>query len=709
MGSLVRLASASLASSARDSLFAAAFLFSGLAVAGEPAGAKKIEQWGAPEVLAEVERLESQPADIERRDALAKRATALLLEVNFQEPGEYATLRRLIKTGAPAFNSLSPEQQAQLEKLLAALAAAEDAATFEQLQARVALLNGLGKHDAAAVGAIGAWLGSRDLSSLGVEQVGWCLAESLPQRTGVNAFTVVWEGTLTAPRTGSYEFSTTPINVNRAGRDAVEHSLVAKVGDVEVLRTPQTPPIEEDDAKKARGALMPLAAEWKPVGSAVDLTANQAVPIRVELRYEAAQPSVASPPSAILCWKGPGLERQAISRNALAGPQGEPSGLRAEYRWGGNGQEQAAVEEGAVVDVVWSTPASVAAQDLKLIDRLSDRLWSLAASEEYLQRCAAGEATHVYLQSPGAVGLLTSARRQEFLELLIARPELLEKMSDGQLLSLYRGVRFGAEEAAIDLLGTWMEQRADVQPEIVADFFEKNRRVYWEMGQLLATQQPEMLDWLRDDYLVADDDRCALPVAYTLSYGYLMVDRLTPPSLEELKDPATAPKSRFEEWNELLAEKAEDKQLADSLRINWLLSRAQASEARSGPPSAENYVAGIKWVQEAQLMPEDEADFVRVHGEEIARIVAMNREALASRRLEELQSDVPTGVATQWKSQAKAVSRANQQNREATSLLTRSAYRDALTRRRDRAVARGDKESIARYDAKLGKIDQAPD
>jgi hypothetical protein len=656
--------------------------------------ATAIQRMGVSEVLAELDKPADQLEEPDRREQLTKQAAALLLEDALWDRGEFASIRRLAAVAAPAFSGMGSDQRERLEAMLADVSV-EDAASFEELQARVALLNAAGKHDETATPAVEKWLSSRDLSSLEVDQVAWCLAEYLSNRPDVTKVSVVWTGTITSPRSGEYEFSTTPIDVNRQGADFVRHSIVANVGDVEVLHTPQASVVDQDETASRRQP----APKWQPTGAKIKLQANQPTPVRIEMQYEAAQPAEAF--AAILCWKGPGLERQAISPKVLASPNGQPGGLHAEYRWSERGREQTASQDGAVVDVVWMTPATVAPRNPELVKRLSDRLWTLSASEEHLQEFIDGRAALVYAQEPAIAGLLGSARRQEFVERLVAHPELLDKADDDQLLALYRNLRFGAEEASIDLLGDWMQQHADVQPEIVADFFEENRRVYWELGKLLA-RQPESLDRLQDDYLVMDDGRCALPAAYTLSYGNLAADRMAPPSLDELENPAAARNSRYQKWRELLASRSNAKDAPDSVRINWALARAQAAEVSSGAPPRENYQAGMDHLHASQQLPNNELEYVRVHLEEIARLIAMGRQAQVDELIQRAEAGIEDDVIASWRVRSAAVLKHYADQRKAEARLTRSAYFDVLRRRREHAVAKNDVASVARYDAMLG-------
>lgn len=673
-------------------------LAGGSASAEESLALKDAGSLRVDEVLAESGELAGKRANSSRRHALANRAASLLLSDELWDRGEYTTIRLLSVAAQPAIASLTEEQKAKLEKLLATLAATGDTAAFDQLQMRVSLLNSTGKHDDAAVKAVETWLSARDISSLDAEQIAWCISEGLPTRSNVKQFTATWIGTITAPRSGNYEFSTTPINVNRAGRDFVKHSLIATVGEVEVLHTPQEPPTSSEQLPSA--PIGRAVAEWKSVGSTVALTANQPTPVRIEMRYEAAQPSIAAPASAIFCWKGPGLERQPVAAKALAGPNGEAGGLHAEYHWSEAGQVQRVDQESTVVDAVWPTPASIAPANPQLIKQLSDRLWSLAMDEEYLERCEAGQEVPVYGRQPGVAGLLSSSRRQEFADLLAARPELLEKMSGQQLLLLYRNVRFGAEEASIDLLGAWMQQHADIQPEIVVNFFERNRRIYWELAQSLA-QQPSGLDRLRDEYLVMDDERCALPVAYTLTYGYRQHPREA-----ALRTDARIASSPSQSWLSLLDEKLADDSIVGDARVNWLIAKAQALEVGNAAPeetavSREDYLVSAEWLTEAHLTAEDKAIQSRIYAEEVARAVALDRREAAHELIRKASEAVSDVEASSWMRAADAASKLWQVRQANDAQAARGAYVKALQRRREQAIARGNEQSVRHYDGLL--------
>ena len=673
--------------------------------AAEPVALKQLPELGINEILAEIDRRDAKAVDDLRSDEIAARAAQLILSSDLASHGEYATMLRLAEAAQPAIANLQAEDKARLEKLLSGMAANGDTAVFEQLQARVSLINAAGKHDEVAVGAIRGWIATRDLTSLDLNQLVWLLSEIPPQRSGVNQFAASWTGTITAPRSGKYEFSTTRIDVNRGGVDPVRQTIVAKIDEVEVLRTPRIQS-SADGNEVAQAERWPPAQQWEPNGASVDLIGNHRVPILVEISYESSRPDATAMPSAILCWKGPGISHQPIAAESFTSGEGASNGLDAEYKWHENGEAKLAHEKAAAIDFVWSSAGEIASADSQLMQRISDRLWSLATADDYIAKCEEGEATHAYIQDPSLARHLSSTQRREFQELLTSRPHLLQRITHLQISPVYRNFRFGAEDAAINLLGAWMHQYANVQPEIVADFFERNRRVYAEIGQMLAMQQPGGIDRLRNDFLVNEHGHCVLPVAYTNSYANHFIDRVTPLSIEDMESSGGGRKTKLTEWTDLLTTMSSDESSGDAVRINWLLARAQSMEvATTGP---ENYLAGIEWVREALHMPGDENELARVNREEIARLVAMNRTAQVSKQFEHLATAVPALQLREWKSQADIAQSVFMKRKQESSRLTKNAYRDALARRRDQAATRNDDAAVAKYDAKLRVIGENP-
>jgi hypothetical protein len=669
---------------------------------GQPAspGVSDYSSFDAGAVVSEAARLKADGlTDQAAQHALARRAATLVLEVDAPQGRPTEAWNQLATLAALAIDDLPPEQREPLRDKLLGGASAGAPAEWADLQARVLLVSAVDTSGQAATALVDQWLQSHDLNSLSISELQFCIKHCLPSNAERKAFTVTWTGMLAAPRTGAYKFSTTPINVNKQfGTDRVRHTLVATVGSAAVLNAvPPTP--EELRAQMARrlkdtGASETQSAdivEWPFEGAPVQLQAGQAVPIRVEMTYECTQPNPADMPTAILCWEGPGMSRQPVFKEALSTGDGAAPGLRSEYRWQEHGEPRTAVVESSVVDFAWASPASVAPSNPELLARLSERYWELAIDPAYLEACAAGDVVHAFVQDDDSTAGLSAAQRQAFLELATNNAALLDRLTDEQLLLTYRKLRFGAEEQAIDFVGHWMQQHANVAPEFSLDFFEANRRPYSALGELLAYQLPLHLDELNENYLELDDGRCSLSAAYALAYGHLM-------------------NGAAKQWIEHLSAKLADDSLAAEQRINWLLARAMTAEIAGPSPRRDAGVArfplgkvvlsaGRGWLDEASLIAEHPETIQRVQKERLARRLAQREWALAEREIAD--SHLPRDWHDQLVRLKDAAERQAAQERSGSQ----AALLAEFSRRSQLAEQRGDRAEAERYQQ---LVDAAP-
>jgi hypothetical protein len=579
--------------------------------------------------------------------------------------------------------------------------------SFSELQR---IVGALPEGDESPARLIEEWLAGRDLSELSIEEVRWCLFNSLPNEQDRRAFTVTWTGLLKAPRTGSYVFSLSPINVNGSGRDAVRQTISVTVAGVESLNTSQgvpadAPPSSSEGKEKAapRRIVKSPATPWHWKGAPIKLQADRAVPVQVVLEYEGSAGDESSPPSAILCWEGPSLKRQPVGESFFSDAEGAPGGLRAEYKWHDSRGQQSVTQASSTIDYAWTSAARVAPPRPELVERLVDRLWQLATDSAYLEKCTAGKAEHIYFRDYASTEYLSTGRRQEFLELLVSRPELLATADEKAVLRLYRKLRFGAEEAAIDMLGASLQSHADISPVMAVDFFERNRRVYWELGACLARQLPGHLNLLRDGSLLMDDGRCALPVAYVLNYGYLTSTRESSPPFDAGESPETPQATPFGEWMQLLTEMC-DEPATEGAGVNWRIARAQVTEALAGLPPRENYFAGMKWLHDARPLVTNEAEFIRVHAEIVARLLAMNQQESAKAHLDELAGAIPDNTLRQWKEQASSIDKHYHDQNATHRQSARARYASHILRRRDQAKKQNDDLQVSRYDRLLNRL-----
>lgn len=647
------------------------------------------------ELIAEADRLASSHSRTDGQETeLSGRAVKLLLDEEIWRHESASTVRQLALVARPELQSLSHDQRERVAQLFRELAQGPGP-SFEDLRGRVEVGIAAEVPRSAINELVEKWLETKSIDELRVTELQFCLEYLLPHDTQRKEFSVTWSGQLTPPLSGAYRFSVSPINVNRLGRDSVKHRIRVSIANDEVLdTTPEPANSEATPQRVGRRRPQPLAGnQWQPHGKPVELAAGRPVPIEVTLEYSCATPDENNPPSALLFWEGPALEREIIREQFLTGPDGN-GGLKTEYRWTSNGEDRIVLHESPNVEVVWLSPANVAPLNPVLVKRLSDQLFELSTNSNYLDRCRSGQERHCYFENPSGAATLTCRQRQEFLSQIVSRPVLLDRIERELIARVYRDFRYGAEEPALDLVGQWMQSHADIEPEITLDFFRINRQPFWELGGLIGGQLPEHWEALQLRYLEMEDGRCVLPVAYALSYGSVAKDRTLPQHSERGRQLASA----WLDWLDVLKGKLDDGEIAGDERVNWLLARAQAAELGAGKSGPESFtmdylIAGADWLQEAELVVESDRVKNRVLLERIARMASLREwepvqdllksssspaEPAWSNRIAELQEEARIAAAQQ-------------------QAASKAAFVGELQRRLERATQMNNQTEIDRY------------
>ena len=544
--------------------------------------------------------------------------------------------------------------------------------TYDTVHSQVAEMQAAGESHDATQAVVEQWLAGRDINQVRIEPARWCLEQCLPQKSDRNEFSVTWTGEITAPVTGQYVFSVCPINVNKSGPgETVKHSMSFFVDGKQVVNA--TPD------------------KWQWQGDPIQLQANQSVPLRVEMSYSSTDGTYGDSPHALLYWQGPGLARQIVPTDALNPPENNAHGLQADYRWTEAGRPQQAVLQDPNIEFAWATCRDVAPSNRATVDTLTNQLWEACTNPAYLAEQTQEPAPkhgHVYFRNYTSNEFLSMARRREFVQLLLQSPELLKRADETQILRLYHVLRFGDSDAALDMLGTWMQQRPNVEPQIAADFFDANQRFYRTVALYLVFRAADIQgsQTLQDRYLSMGDGSCCLPAAYTLGYSNLMAGKI-------------------DEWIEQIESHLADPACVGDKRVNWLLARGHAEEIRGGP-AERRYVPisrvsdGLPWIDEAALAAESDSTRVRIIRERVARLASMRKwdttlvelngltrrggdDAALADRLRSNVSQLQTAIATQMENERWSAFK---------------SHVDELQRRREAAAARGDSSALARYD-----------
>ena len=435
-------------------------------------------------------------------------------------------------------------------------------------------------------------------------------------------FSVTWTGFIAAPVSGSYTFSTTPIDVNFEGPDGhVRQRLLVTIDGRTVL--------------EAGGE------NWTVQAKAVSLVAGQKQPLRVDFSYQHGSPFLRVRPAiARLPWQGPGITARPVPETALFPPQGDGNGLTLEYRYTVAGKAQTVTQRKPEIDRTWFRNRAIAPKHVELQRPLLELLWSLASDPEYLAQAESGQRKHVLLSSvPFAEAMqLLPPRQAESARTLLDRKKLLRTATWDGVQQVYWSCRTAALQESFEVLMAWCQMHPESSPAFgtIRDFQIANRLPYQLLADAMASQYPPHRQLLEQAYLELPNGGCCLPVAYILSYALL----------EE---------GRISDWISRLKEALDDQSLAGDQRVDWLLAAAQAEEIRRALPQTRRrqlwldhrLLAGLGWLETAILEARTEPVRLHAYQETIARLAARNdTRASARTQLEEAARACPASADT---------------------------------------------------------------
>lgn len=494
------------------------------------------------------------------------------------------------------------------------------------------------------------------------------------------SFTVTWNGLVTAPKSGQYVFSISPINVNANNpHEPVKFTMAVSVNGQSVV-----------NSSPDSGA---LTTTWVSTGAPVSLTVGRPVPLKATVTFEGPKIPAAML-HAVLFWQGPGGAQAVVPTAALSPPNGQGSGLQATYNWTANGQPQTLTRTEPNIDVSWSNPPIVLAQDSSGSDQAAQKMWQTMSSSSFLKTCLGPPLLpHPFFREPDSTSsALTSAQRSAFQALLLQNPGLLDAIKLSWIVDFYQAHRFGASESALDVFGTWAGRNADWACIVVpgTEFDADTRNKTAVMAVFTTLQLPNHINRLQNEYLQTADGRCSLPVAYTLAASY-------------------QGRGKLNDWTAFLDTRLNDSTLVGDLRVNWLIARAEAEEIRYLPQELDTELAfhvhpraldGRGYLDQALEAATSPAVIGRVTQELVARLVWSNQlqeaQALLAGALPGLPNDQQAPLVA-WQSQiTQWAAEQAEADRQQTSAAN-EAYVKTLQDRRNQAAARGDSAAVSRY------------
>jgi hypothetical protein len=415
---------------------------------------------------------------------------------------------------------------------------------------------------------------------------------------------IKWEGSLIAPVTGDYIISVCPANIN-ADYPGYRSRLETRVwlNDQEVVTATRD--------------------QWSPTSGSVRLTAGQPTSLRMETEFALSPTQYPHGVlNALLYWEGPGIAKTIVPASALVHGIAGDAGLEATYRWRSvSGESQSVTQIDPVIDFVWpfgglGRIGSRVGESPELL-LLAKSRWRETVSPARLDTMEqAGQVHPLVSVATEVAASLSSAQRGELLDVLLARPSLIEGADARTIWKFYRSFHMSSPEKALDVFGAWAAKHADDACDVlpIASTYgalSDLRDACRELSTCVFHELPTLIPILQSRHLERPDGICVLPVGYTLNYGYHTTGRLA-------------------EWRKVLDDTLSNASLTGDRRVNWLLLRAHAEEIHAGPTRpyyalSEQVTLGRAWLDEALEVAQSPDAKARVSLELAARLVHVGR------------------------------------------------------------------------------------
>ncbi len=521
-----------------------------------------------------------------------------------------------------------------------------------------------------------AWAASRDPEALPIDQVDWVMMQMLPKWMSENVpqeIDATWTARINAPTTGEYTFGLSPLNLI-ATRDE---------GESKYFKLWMTVVVDGQTVLEA------TPDSWKTKGAAVSLTAGQAKPVSVTLKYR-MKGYMPLPASGQLYWSGPGISKQVVGASFYQLPDANQPGVRLSVtRKDKFGVHPCTTTVVAIDQVLGKHPICEHERLLGeyIRRRLDDFLSTSFLNQALANATIANEASrepHPFTKEPdyrGIVNKCSSAQRKRIAQELALVPQIFSPLDVWTMVYFHDAVRFGAEREALDMLAGWLTVHTNDSPELVGstrEYFQANLAPCRHLIIPLQIEHAESGRWLEDDYLATVDGDCNLAVAKVVGYIHLVSGRTL-------------------EWINKLDAKLDETTAVGDRRVGWLIARAMAEEIRRCPqdpkyfPGSHRFGAGMGWLDEAMLVAKTPAVKERVVRQRVARLAALGKFDEAKEALEGYPS------LASLDSQLDALKQASSDKVAAEAVARDAAVLAEMKRRQKRAAGRGDTDAASRY------------
>jgi uncharacterized small protein (DUF1192 family) len=274
--------------------------------------------------------------------------------------------------------------------------------------------------------------------------------------------------------------------------------------------------------------------------------------------------------------------------------------------------------------------------------KLANGLWEKLTANAYFEACERGGQRHAYIYDSRLSEYLTPERREQFLRMVLERPQLLKRTDWETIINFYYFYRTGSPGDALEVVGRWSRLNPNHEPRFVLgpfDYFRFNRQPCRNLMIGIGSHYEQHATML-ENYLADPDGVCSLPVAYTLAYTYLV-------------------NGKIENWIAVLDQRLNDASVAADRRVNWLIARAHAAEIAGCPPTEhiigrERLFTGRGWLDEGLLTAESDVMKARLYREIASRFAAKALFSEAANLLDEASTKLSDADAKQQLEACKA-------------------------------------------------------
>jgi hypothetical protein len=260
-----------------------------------------------------------------------------------------------------------------------------------------------------------------------------------------------------------------------------------------------------------------------------------------------------------------------------------------------------------------------------------------------------------------------------------------------QVSDLYGAFRFSSPDAALDVLGSWMQQNSDLKATFAFRFGQANYDTFHQLADMLTRQYEPHSKLFQDRSLVAEDGAVHSPSAQTMAFIRIAQDD-------------------WSGWVSLLDSRAKDESLSGDARATWLIARAVAEEVRfsSESPYARPNVRpldGARFLREGIATASSRLLKERAYHELIARYASERDFTEAEKLMREAATIATDSTVSHWQEEIDRLRQALKLDLELQVLQREASRRGIYQKYLDKARESSDQRAIQLYERLIRELD----